>query len=56
MLPEVKTTRKPRRTASDVAAAQAANAHHADLGDGGIPDELVGFMSLDDFHYGVREY
>ncbi len=55
-LPEVKTTRKPRRTASDIAAANKANAHHADLGDGGIPDELVGFMDFGDLEYGVREF
>jgi hypothetical protein len=55
-LPEVKTMRKPRRTASDLAAAAKANAHHTDLGDGGIPDELVGFMDFGELEYGVREF
>ena len=56
-LPEVQAPKgRVRRSASDLAASKEANKKYADLGDGGVPDELVGFMALDDFHYGVREY
>lgn len=53
-LAPVKVTRN-MRTQAEVASIRQANQHHTDLGDGGVPDELVDFMSLDDFHYGRRE-
>ena len=56
-LPEVQAPKgRMRRSASDIAAAKEANKRYTDLGDGGVPDELVGFLALDEFHYGVREY